>query len=94
VFINYCRATVEHNGPCAAEKLPPIIVTIANNPVDFVIRISDRGGGIRHDLTSKIWDYGFSGSSGNEDDPTSARNGAGGMFEAMMDNRAAGSMFG
>ena len=36
------------------EKLTPVVVTIANNDTNFVIRVSDRGGGIREDLLKKV----------------------------------------
>jgi [3-methyl-2-oxobutanoate dehydrogenase (acetyl-transferring)] kinase len=92
---NAMRATVEFHGSSPNDRLPPIVVTIANNPVDFIVRISDRGGGIRHDLVNKVWNYGFSSASGKEvDEANSHADAAGGMFEAMMNSRSFGSMFG
>eukprot|EP00061_Rhincodon_typus_P003868 g21169.t1 len=41
-------------------NVPDIVVTIANNDVDFIIRISDRGGGIPHRCLDKVMDYHFS----------------------------------
>ena len=46
---NAVRATIEAHPGVKGKNLPPIYVTIANNPTDFIIKISDRGGGIRHD---------------------------------------------
>jgi len=93
---NAMRATVEYHGAVPSDKLQPITIAIANNPVDFIIRISDRGGGIRHDLLAKVWNYGFSSSSKEDIEPNT--NGAaandGGIFGAMMSNRSFGSMFG
>ena len=31
----------------------------ANNDEDFIIRISDRGGGISHELEDKVFEYHF-----------------------------------
>jgi len=59
VLKNAMRATIESHIDMDSEHLPPINVTIANNDVDFIIRVSDMGGGIRHDVLHKVWDYGF-----------------------------------
>jgi len=65
----------------------------------YVCRISDRGGGIRHDVSDKIWDYGFTSSgycwtaSKTEDVDYSIQS-QGGLFDALMENRAAGKMHG
>ena len=54
---NSFRAVIKaHEG---ARKPPPIDVLIANNKVDFTLRISDRGKGIPPASMSKIWDYHF-----------------------------------
>lgn len=84
---------MEFHGSGPVDRLPPITITIANNPIDFVIRISDRGGGIRHDLLSKVWNYGFS-SSGKEENGAQPPGKDTQMFEVMMDNKSFGSMFG
>lgn len=57
---NAVRATIEAHPGVKGKNLPPIYVTIANNPTDFIIKISDRGGGIRHDRVSKVMQYNFS----------------------------------
>ena len=46
---NAVRATVEGHKGTRGKNLPPIYVTLANNEIDFVIKISDRGGGIPHE---------------------------------------------
>jgi [3-methyl-2-oxobutanoate dehydrogenase (acetyl-transferring)] kinase len=89
---NAMRSTVEAH---ASEKLPPVNITIANNDVDFIIKISDRGGGIRHDIFDRIWEYGFT-SSGYTNISNSAysRPTSDGLFDAIMENRASGKMHG
>jgi len=57
---NACRATVESHHGLQSSALPPVNVVIANNDIDFVIKISDRGGGIPHDKMSKVMLYNFS----------------------------------
>lgn len=55
---NAMRSTVEHHtNPRVG--IPDIVVTIAINTVDFIIKISDRGGGIPHKLIDKVLDYNF-----------------------------------
>ncbi|CAD5121075.1 DgyrCDS9613 [Dimorphilus gyrociliatus] len=85
---NAMRATVESHLD-TLDRMPPITVTIANNDIDFIIRISDRGGGIRHDHLEKIWDYGFTTSGQTEDDRVSR-----GLFGQFIESRAAGAMHG
>ena len=46
---NAVRATVEGHPDIKGRNLPPIYVTLANNSNDFIVKISDRGGGIPHD---------------------------------------------
>lgn len=60
ILKNAMRFTVEHHDTGAAHHIPDIVVTIANNPIDFVIKISDRGGGVPHDLMNQILEYNFS----------------------------------
>ena len=56
-----------------SNNLPDISITIANNERDFIIRISDKGGGIPHDIIKEVWDYNFT-TSGTDDRVT------GGLF--------------
>ncbi|PAA58895.1 hypothetical protein BOX15_Mlig025482g1 [Macrostomum lignano] len=62
---NAFRATVEfHRG--RPGPVPEVRVTVANNDVDFVIRISDQGGGVPHEIADKIFDYNFSTAEASE----------------------------
>jgi len=61
-------------------------------------RISDRGGGIRHDIAEKIWEYGFT-SPGYQGDQKPARSQdttriPDGLFDELMANHSAGTMHG
>lgn len=86
---NALRATVESHRGTPSDRLPPITITIANNDVDFVIRISDRGGGIRHDILKRVWEYGFT-SAGNNDEGAVNE----GFFDALIEGPTAAAMFG
>lgn len=59
VFKNAVRATIESHPDASESQLPSIHVTIANNEVDFILRISDRGGGIPHAVLPKVMHYNF-----------------------------------
>ncbi|KAK2723298.1 hypothetical protein QYM36_001824 [Artemia franciscana] len=76
---NAVRATVESH-PNPHQLLPAIYVTIANNDRDFIIRISDRGGGISHDLVSKVLQYNFTTAAENSTDLQSES-----MFSGFLD---------
>lgn len=94
---NAMRSTVEAQGKRTSE-LPPVVITIASNDVDFIIKISDRGGGIRHDIFDKVWEYGFT-SSGYTDVTNNTyvdfdQRSNGGIFDVIMENRASGKMHG
>jgi len=54
---NAMRATLENH--MHDTHVPDVAVTIANNDEDFIIRISDRGGGISHELEDKVFEYHF-----------------------------------
>lgn len=54
---------MEHN--YSADDLPPVRVTIASNEIDFIIRISDQGGGIAHDLMELVLQYHFTTANKN-----------------------------
>lgn len=86
---NALRATVE-NHLDSLENMPPVSVTIANNKIDFIIRISDRGGGIPHNQMSQVFDYGFTTSGKEKEDSRVNR----GLFGVVIENRAAGTMHG
>jgi len=60
IFKNAVRATIESHPD--SSSLPSVHVTIANNEVDFIMRISDRGGGIPHNVLPKVMHYNFTTS--------------------------------
>ena len=51
---NAVRATIENNTNVRGANLPAIHVVLASNKEDFIIKISDRGGGIPHHLVDKV----------------------------------------
>jgi len=61
-------------------------------------RISDRGGGIRHDIAEKIWEYGFTspGYQGGLKPPCThyGTRIPDGLFDELMVNRSTGKMHG
>ncbi|GAV05817.1 hypothetical protein RvY_15892 [Ramazzottius varieornatus] len=63
LFKNAMRATVEHHWNEEGETLPSIHVTLANNDIDFVVRISDRGCGVEHQHLPHIMDYHYTTAS-------------------------------
>ncbi|CAJ1063344.1 -methyl-2-oxobutanoate dehydrogenase kinase%2C mitochondrial [Notolabrus celidotus] [Xyrichtys novacula] len=65
---NAMRATMESHLD-TPYNVPDVVVTIANNDIDFVIRISDRGGGIPHNIVEKVMDYHFSTAEESAQDP-------------------------
>uniref|UniRef100_UPI000B4C3CA4 3-methyl-2-oxobutanoate dehydrogenase [lipoamide] kinase, mitochondrial n=1 Tax=Lonchura striata TaxID=40157 RepID=UPI000B4C3CA4 len=76
---NAMRATMESHLD-TPYNVPDIVVTIANNDIDLVIRISDRGGGIPHELLDKVTEYHFSTAEASAQDPR-----LGGPFRGLMD---------
>ncbi|NXF27852.1 BCKD dehydrogenase, partial [Rhodinocichla rosea] len=76
---NTMRATMESHLD-TPYNVPDIVVTIANNDIDLVIRISDRGGGIPHELLDKVTEYHFSTAEASAQDPR-----LGGPFRTLMD---------
>ncbi|CAI5642806.1 unnamed protein product [Oreochromis niloticus] len=67
-WVDFARATMESHLD-TPYNLPDVVVTIANNDIDFVIRISDRGGGIPHNIIDKVMDYHFSTAEESAQDP-------------------------
>ncbi|RXM95046.1 [3-methyl-2-oxobutanoate dehydrogenase [lipoamide]] kinase, mitochondrial [Acipenser ruthenus] len=65
---NAMRATMESHLD-TPHNAPDLVVTIANNDIDFVIRISDRGGGIPHNILDKVLDYHFTTAEESNQDP-------------------------
>lgn len=86
IFFLFSRFTIEtHKDP---SNLPPIIITIANNEVDFIIRISDRGGGIPHHQLNLVTQYNF--TTANSKTTTDSRL-DGGLFGNIMTDSSARS---
>lgn len=65
---NAMRATMESHLE-TPYNVPDVVVTIANNDTDFVIRISDRGGGVPHSILDQVMDYHFSTAEQSAQDP-------------------------
>jgi len=90
---NAVRSTIESHLDLTENSLPQITITIANNDVDFILRIGDRGGGIPHHLLGQIFDYHFTTAGSSTDHRID-----GGLFGNMMntvnDGPAAGPMHG
>jgi len=78
---NAARATIEHNTNLRGGNLPPIHVVLASNKEDFIIKISDRGGGIPHDQVDKVIDYNYT----TAEDSTDKLMENNGIFGNMMD---------
>lgn len=74
---NAVRANVESH--LDSPNVPPITITIAQNNIDFIIRISDRGGGISHDMIDLVTQYHFTTSGTSTDHRID-----GGLFGCMM----------
>jgi len=89
---NAVRATIE--GHSCDEELPPIHITIANNPVDFIIKISDRGKGVPHQLVERVLEYNFS-TAGREEEREEGGHGAlASMMESANASPVGGPMHG
>merc|ERR1712029_201 len=67
LFKNSIRATIEKNPGQRDKSLPPIYVTICNNEEEFVVKISDRGGGISKDRLNHIMMYSFTTADESQD---------------------------
>jgi [3-methyl-2-oxobutanoate dehydrogenase (acetyl-transferring)] kinase len=89
---NAVRATIETHVNVPEADLPPVQITIANNDVDFIIRLSDRGGGIQHAVMPKIMQYSFSTAEIGQnhhhvgiDGIEGGLGGGGGAFDNLLD---------
>ncbi|KAG8543291.1 hypothetical protein GDO81_025015 [Engystomops pustulosus] len=67
-FVFTVRATMESHIE-TPYNVPDISITIANNDIDLIIRISDRGGGIPHDHLERVMDYHFTTAETSTQDP-------------------------
>lgn len=81
ILKNSMKAVVLHHSNRMTE-LPPIEVTICSNENDFLIRISDRGGGISDFVMKDIFRYSFSTTA--EEESTSYCEGNGGAFDNFI----------
>lgn len=66
---NAMRFSVVNHPSSFKGTVPDVVVTIVVNPVDFIIKVSDRGGGIPHDLVDKVVDYNFTTADDDEANP-------------------------
>jgi len=89
ILKNACRATIVNNLD-RRENLPAVKITFSNNDIDFIIRVSDEGGGIPHADMKKIWDYGFTSAEKDLSDDRINR----GIFGEFMENRHQKDMHG
>ncbi|XP_042878661.1 3-methyl-2-oxobutanoate dehydrogenase [lipoamide] kinase, mitochondrial-like [Penaeus japonicus] len=95
ILKNAVRATIESHSEYESGHLPPIHLTIASNERDFIIRISDRGGGIPHHLVGRVLEYNFTtANTENMSDPEQQEGVFSNMMEAVNPNPAGGPMHG
>jgi len=78
---NAVRATIENNTNVRGNNLPAIHVVLASNKEDFIIKISDRGGGVPHADVDKITGYNFTTAEASTDKLMANS----GIFGNMMD---------
>ncbi|XP_041456486.1 3-methyl-2-oxobutanoate dehydrogenase [lipoamide] kinase, mitochondrial-like isoform X1 [Lytechinus variegatus] len=88
---NAMRATIESHLDTPM-NLPDVIITIASNDIDFIIRISDRGGGIPHSMLKKVFQYHF--TTANDDESVSDNGGAFGTLMEAVNQTTAGPLCG
>lgn len=81
---NSMRATMEFNNN--PSSVPDVIVTIANNHEDFVIRVSDRGGGIPHKIVDRVLEYNFTTVDDENPSTTTTDNNPLGDMMGMANN--------
>lgn len=53
-------ATVENHKTTSSLPMPPVQITISNNDLDFIIKVSDRGRGLHHAELDKLWEFDLS----------------------------------
>jgi len=78
---NAVRATIENNNNLRGTNLPPIHVVLASNKEDFIVKISDRGGGIPHEQVDKVINYNFTTAEDSTDKLMESNS----IFGNMMD---------
>ena len=80
---NAVRSTIEHNGDLRGTSLPPVYVVLASNKEDFIVKISDRGGGIPHELVDKVTNYNYTTAEDSTDKLMQNNAIFGGMMDAV-----------
>jgi len=78
---NAARATIESHPRLSGRSLPPVHITLASNPTDFIVRISDRGSGIPHNRVDSVMRYNFT----TAEESTEAQADDQGIFANMME---------
>jgi len=80
---NAVRATIENNSNVRGANLPTVHMILASNREDFIVKISDRGGGIAHDLVDKVTQYNFTTAEESTDKLMQHSGIFGNMMEAV-----------
>ncbi|XP_014670728.1 PREDICTED: 3-methyl-2-oxobutanoate dehydrogenase [lipoamide] kinase, mitochondrial-like [Priapulus caudatus] len=86
---NSMRSSIEKND---MNNVHPITVTIASNEVDFIMRFSDRGGGIPHQNLDKVMEYHFTTAA--KEDQADSGNGLSTFLEVCNPDPHGGPMYG
>jgi len=89
---NAMRASVEAN-PDFTVPLAPIRITLCKNDQDFIMRISDEGGGIDAETLPKCWQWSFT-TVDDEAEPIGGGGGIGMLADQEPDGKLAGLGFG
>eukprot|EP00090_Calanus_glacialis_P029236 TRINITY_DN4692_c0_g1_i1.p1 TRINITY_DN4692_c0_g1~~TRINITY_DN4692_c0_g1_i1.p1 ORF type:complete len:453 (-),score=153.19 TRINITY_DN4692_c0_g1_i1:116-1474(-) len=80
---NAVRATIEQNSNLRGASLPPVHVVLASNKEDFIVKISDRGGGIPHELVDKVTNYNYTTAEDSTDKLMESNSIFGNMMDAV-----------
>jgi len=80
---NAARATIESNPNLRGTSLPPVSIVLASNSQDFIVRVSDRGGGIPHDQVEKVLQYNYTTAEKSTDKMVEDSGIFGSMMEAV-----------
>jgi len=89
---NAVRATIEHNPSLTGPSLPPVHVILATSKTDFMIKVSDRGGGIPHHMIDQVLKYNYTTAEDSTEKLLQKNDIFGGMMDAM--NQSRGPMHG
>jgi len=84
---NAVRATIEHHSNQTGASLPPVHVILATSNNDFMIKVSDRGGGIPHDMIEKVLKYNYTTAEDSTEKLLEKNDIFGGMMNAMSQSR-------